>query len=330
MSTKNNNTQTTSRKAKSEKSEAKSDFNNLKKDVRVTSIDNWEWERLIYSEPKKADISDGSGHYTRVRIQYMYDDKTIGPAIIGLGKKYCFGVQPNNIDKDHKVIKDKNTKKPKPLTGYQVPIVMTNQNKDKPDMTKEEENEVAFFDMVREEISRYAVENKKALGLSKKTDAAIEGSVCNILWKKTDDEGNSLAETSPKLYTKLMYYPKKKEVGTIFYGPGDKPIDPLSQSNHFYIYPNIVFESLYIGGGKVALQHKIYDATIEPIYRLPQKRLARTNNLPASLEMTAPAENEQKAEKAEKESDVMMESEEESEGADSEEFVKTNAEEDDD
>lgn len=251
------------------------DYSKLSKDIRAVPISEWDWNRLVYSEPQKKEIPDGSGYYRSVRIQYMYDDKTIGPAIVELGKHYCFGVQPDNTDKDGKILKDKQTGKEKQLRGYRVPIVMSNQNKNSPTVSDEDQREIDFFDDWKAELVRYATENKKALakGAVKDFDAITSA----VLYRKKDDDGNVVEDIAPKLYGNLIYYSNKKEVGTSFYGPGDKSLNPLKMTGHFHIYPNIRFDSIYVAKG-VSLQHRVYDATVEPIERASKKRLARPNS----------------------------------------------------
>ena len=260
------------------------DYTKLERDTRLVPIEEWDWSRVVYSEPQKNEIPDGSGHYRRTRIQYMYDDKTIGPAIVELSKHYCFGVQPDNTDKDGKVMKDKQTGKEKPLRGYRVPIVMTSQNKNTPDPTEEEQREVDFFDDWRAEVVRYATENKKAIGKGAKSEAQLDGLVGKILYRKEGDDGMPMEDVSPKLYGNLIYYTKSKEVGTTFYGPGDKEVNPLKMTSHFHIYPTIRFDSIFIGGQAISLQHRVYDATVEPVAREPRKRLARPNKVAATEE----------------------------------------------
>jgi hypothetical protein len=258
----------------------------LEKDVRLVPIDEWDWDRVVFSEPVKKDIPDGSGKYQRVFISYRYDDKTIGPAIVGIGKHYCFGVQPDNVDKDGKPLKD-DTGKPKPLRGYRVPVVLTGQTPEKPDPTPEEEVEMQFFEEWRNQVIAYACNNKKALGKGSKPDTYFEGQVGELLYYKRDKEGNPEEGVSPKLYTNLIYFTKSKECGTKFYGPGDKEINPLTMINkHFHIEANIRFDSIYIGGKSISLQHRVYDASVYPKTTEPKKRLARTNMLSADVEDT--------------------------------------------
>lgn len=264
---------------KKETKKTKFDPTQLKKDIRAVPVSEWDWDRLVYSEPMKKDIPDGSGKYTTVRIQYQYDDETIGPAIVELGRHYCFGVQPDNTDKDGNVLKDPNTGKDKPLKGYKVPIVMTSQRKDNPDPTDEEQIEVDFFDDWRNEVCRYSVENKQLIGKGTKSDAVIEDSVSKILYRKGENDGNIEEGVSPKLYEKLIWYSQKNEFGSVFYGPGDKEMIPLQLTGHFHITPTIKFDSIYISGKTISLQRNIYDATVEPISKTPKKRLARKNTM---------------------------------------------------
>jgi len=303
MSSKGKKSKTASKKAP--KNSETIDYSKLNEDTRLISIDDWDWSRVVYSDPQKNEIPDGSGHYRRVRIRYMYDDETIGPAIVELSKHYCFGVQPDNTDKDGKIMKDKSTGKEKPLRGYRVPIVMSNQNKNAPDeVTEEQQREIDFLDDWRAEVVRYATENKKAIGKGAKPEAGIDELVGKILYRKADDDGELVDGVAPKLYGNIIYFTKSKEVGTTFYGPGDKEINPLSMTGHFHIYPTIRFDSIFVGGKAISLQHRIYDATVEPITRGPKKRLARTNKMAAT-------EDDEDAAEAEGGDDVndMMESE---------------------
>jgi len=257
------------------------DVSQLKKDIRLIPIEEFDWSRLVYSEPKKSEVPDGSGHYRRVYIQYRYDDETIGPAIVEFSRKYCFGVQPDNMDKDGQVRKNKDGSL-KELKGYQMPIVMTSVNKENPKPTEQEQREVDFLDDWKAEVARYCVENKKSLGKATKTDPQIEALVSEILYRKKNENGEIMEDVSPKLYAKLIYYPNKKQFGTPLYGPGDKEVNPLTAKNHFFVYPTLKFDNIFIGGTSISLQPRVYDATIEPTERTPVKRLARPNTMAAS------------------------------------------------
>lgn len=278
------------------------DVTKLEKDIRSVPIDKWDWSRVVYGDPQKGDYG------SRVRLSYMYDDKTVGPAIVSLGRHYCFGVQPDNTDKDGKIIKVKNPdgkEVDKPLSGYRVPIVMTSQNKTTPDPTPEEQSELDFFEDWRGEILKYSVENKVKIGKGAKTDAQIEGLVSEILYYKKDAEGNIVEGVAPKFYTNLIYYSKTREVGTNFYGPGDKPVNPLTTTGHFHMNEIMIrFESIFVGGKSISLQHHIYEANIEPLATASKKRLTSPNT-------AAPGSEDDFKSKASAHDPQMMESEDE-------------------
>lgn len=261
----------------------KIDHSKLKKDTRLVSFEEFDWDRVVYGHPQTKTHPEGT--YKMITVQYMYDDETIGPLILPLGKHYCFGVQPDNTDNEGNVRVDK-AGNPKALTGYKTPIVMTSQRPDKPDPEDWEAAEVAFFDSWKDELVRYALENKKLIGLGGKKDATIEDMVSDILYRqKNKDTGEFVEGYVPKLYANLIYYPKTDKkaahVGTSFYGPGDKSMNISELKNHFNIHANVRIDYVTVTktiGAKV----RLYDATVEPVNRAPPKRLAATNTMDAS------------------------------------------------
>ena len=251
----------------------------MKEDIQAVPVAEWDWSRVVYSKPIQKETQDGSGNFRRVKIQYMYDDHTIGPAIVSLQRHFSYGVQADNVDKDGNVKKD-SMNNPVPLKNYQVPIVMSNLKDDNPVITDEEQMEIDFLDQFREEVTRYAIENKKLIGQGAKKDAHIEAAISNILWRKTLPSGDYDESKSPVFYTKLKYFAKSNVCHTPFYGPGDTEMDPLKVKGSFKITANIHFDNIFINSKTIALQHRIYDATIEPNTSGPQKRLAKKNTLP--------------------------------------------------
>src|SRR3972149_7500515 len=95
----------------------------MEKDVRAIPAAEWDWSKLRYGEPKLCTVPGSTTSYRRANILYQYDATHIGPAILSLSRKYCYGAQPLNVDKDGKPKKD-DVGRPKKLGGYQVPIVM--------------------------------------------------------------------------------------------------------------------------------------------------------------------------------------------------------------
>jgi len=252
------------------------DISKLKRDIQLIEIENFDFGRIVYSDP--IDKQSPAGPYKSVRLSYMYDDQTIGPPIVSLGKKLAFGVQATNVDREGSVMLD-NAGNPKELSGYKVPIVMT---KKEPEKTELEE--VEFFDALHSEIIRWAVENKQAIGKGKKKDATIEDNVSVLLYRRTAPDGSLDDSASPIMYTDMIYYKNDKKMETRFYGPGDKEVNPLLFSKKFLLEPNIKFDLINITNKTIKLKLRIYDATVEPITRAPVKRLAKKNTISEEVE----------------------------------------------
>jgi len=259
----------------------------LKRDIRAISVDEWDWDRLIFSTPKKGEFPDGSGAFRRVYLSYRYDEDTMGPAIVSFSDKFCFGVQPDNLDKDGNIRIDKNTNQPKQLRGYKVPLVMTGQTKDEPEnITDAQRAEIEFLDTFRQVVIKWAIENKKEIGKGTKKDDIFDELVSNVIFRKLDEDGNVVETSPPIMYTNLIYYSNKKQIDTVFYGPGDKSVDPLTMSSAFNITPNIRFDSVFVGK-EISLQHRVYDGVVVPrSSSLQKKRLAPKNTVLVSEETT--------------------------------------------
>jgi len=244
---------------------------NLEKDEQLIRIEDFDFSRLRYSDPQKSEIPGGAGHYRRVKVNYLYPDGKIGPPLVQLKKKYCFGVKPDNIDKNGEIMVDKNTGHPRPLKGYQASIPMYNK-----EPSDEEKMEIEFFDNLKIELKRWAVENKTQIGKKAKKDETIEDSVKDIMYRKQDADGEYVKDYVPVLYSPLIYFYKNKDCQTVFYGPGDKTLDPRTMTSGFHIVPTIRLDSITITE-KINLKPQLFDGTVEVRDQKPKKRFAPKN-----------------------------------------------------
>ena len=294
----------------------------LSREPQAFTVDEWDWNRLIFSEPQKEKFDGGFGY--RIKINYKYSNDTMGPAIVSLDKHYCFGVQQDNLDKDGNVRTDKDGK-PIPLKGYRMPLVMTSQTQTSPDeITEVEQKELEFFDSWNMELLRYCLENKAAIGQKNKNEGYFEGVIKSILYRKGGDDPEK--GVAPKLYADLIYYRNKKEIGTEFYGPGEKKLDPLSKQmrGHMHVYANIRFDSIYVGSTGISVKHKVYDCTVMPVKKEPRKRLARPNLEPVDTGADDEEQESGEAEgEAEGEGEEQGEDEDEGEGEGEEEMLES-------
>ena len=231
-------------------------------DTQLVQPKDYDKSRVMFADPLETPVQGGV--MRRVKIYYKYPDGKIGPLIVPFNKKYCYGVQPNNINHKGEVWVDKETGKPKEITGYKVPIVMQSK-----EPTKEEKEEIEFLDNFQEFVKDWCLENKNKIGKSSKKTEHITGMIGDLLYRKDDK--------SPVYYTTLIYYPKKRVVDTKFYGPGDEELDPLTITGHCHIQPCVWLNEITIVGKGINIGSKVYDASVEPIARAPKKRLAVAN-----------------------------------------------------
>lgn len=262
-------------------------INTLEKSMQIIPIEEFDQERVLYSEPEKKEIPGGKGNYRTVKMRYHHKDGTQGPIIVQLREKWCYGIQPDNLDKDGNVRTDDDGK-PQKMKNYQASMPMYDS---KTGVTAEDQMEIDFFDGLHSMGKEFAVANKKKIGKGTKNDSTVKDFVKPILFRKKKpekelenlEEGESpfLDDYCPQLYTKLMYYAKDKKCDTVFYGPGDKELDPRKVEGGFFLIPSVMIDSMYIGDKTITHQHKLYDGTIRFRESRPHKRLAPKNQQPA-------------------------------------------------
>jgi hypothetical protein len=260
-------------------------IDSLEYNEQLVPISEFDPSRLLYSDAQKKEIPGGKGNYRVVRLRYHHADGTQGPILFQFGEKWCYGIQPDNLDKDGNVRTDDDGK-PQKMKNYQASMPMYNE---KNGVTEEEQLEIDFLDGFHQEAKNYVVTNKKKLGRGTKSDDSVRDSIKPILFrkKKNDDaienldEGESpyVEDYVPQLYTKLWYYHKDKVCKTVIYGPGDKSLDPRKIEGGFNMIPTIQIDNLYLGD-KVSFQHKLYDGTARFRESKPIKRHAPKNDAP--------------------------------------------------
>ena len=238
--------------------------NSLNQDTQLIPLKDFKYENLVFSTP--IDKQSPGGPYKQVKLSYKYDEKTIGPPIVPLSKKLCFGIQGNNITQTGEIDPEKT------LSEYRCPLIMCRLEQPDP----EGEEEINFFDGLQEEIARWAVENKASIGKSKKKDATLEDMVSPLMYRKKDEQGEYVDNRSPIMYATLIWYKKNNNMVTRFYGPGDKEVDPRLYTNRFLIEPNVIFDKISISNKSIKLKCQIYDATVSSLSK-PMKRLAKKN-----------------------------------------------------
>jgi hypothetical protein len=272
----------------------------LEKSMQVIPIENFDPERVIYSESEKKEIPDGKGNYRLTKVSYRYEDNTRGPILLQLSEKWCYGVNPDNLDNNGVVRVDSDTGKEQQMKNYQVSMPMFDS---KTGAGATDQMEVDLLDAFTTLGQSYAVNNKKKLGKGNKSDQVMSDLVKPILFRKKKngkelenlEEGQSPYQENyvPQLYTKLLYFHKDKRCDTVFYGPGDKEMDPRKIEGGFYLIPTVQIDAMYIGDKGISWQHKLYDGTVRFRESRPRTRLAPKNTVaPSTVETTETEETE--------------------------------------
>jgi len=244
------------------------------KDEQLVDISEFDFDKLVISNVAKKENKFLGGFYRQSKLNYIYPNGKIGPLLVQFGKRFCFGVQPNNIDREGKIKKDK-AGAPLSVTGYQVCLPML--SKDAP--TDEERQVVEFLDNLKNYIQQWCVQNKKAVGMGKDPDGLVESKVGDILYRKKTEDGEYEDGYTPRLYIDLIYYSSNNSCETKFYGPNDSEIDPRSLvgKKFFNVIPTVRFDTIDVRA-KIAIKYKLYDGTVELQESGTKKRFAPKNN----------------------------------------------------
>lgn len=250
------------------------DYTKLPKarDVMSFTTNEFDFNKLVIYDPVLTKTDKAT--FYRAKVGYVYPDNTVGAAIYSLGKKYCYGVQADNLDKDGKVLVDKDTGKPQELKGYRAPIVIAGKHP-----TDQDKIDADFYESLQAHIQKWAFDNRAKFGKAPAKQSAIESLVPFSLWRKKNPDGSFVEDSSKIFYTPLNYYVKDKRCDTVFYDMEDKSIDPLNVKGHCWIVPTVCIASVFLGAKTISPQQKLYDATVELISQGPRKRLATKDTL---------------------------------------------------
>lgn len=210
--------------------------------VRLSSVQNFNTENVIFSEAKESNIP---GSY-RITIASRYPDKSTGPLLFSTDNVYSFGIQEN-----------KSLDKPIRTTGFSIPLCLW--NKEGP--TEYQSHFIETIEKVSEHIKKHMLKPdvKKAV---KKYDL-VESDLrkFNPLWYKKED-GQIVEGRGPMLYPKLMC-DKNLNIYTIFADQYGRDIDAMELVGQKCIVRACVkIESIFIGS-KISLQLKVTEVEVQ-------------------------------------------------------------------
>jgi len=274
---------------------AKQNATGTKQVIRLIDYNQFDFTKIVFSEPTQTEAPGGAGKFLKVRLSYVHNDGAIGPIIISPGKKWCFGITPDNMAFDLKTKKlipkiDPQTGVQKILKDYQMSIVLAGQtgevkkqdgSTELKELTEEEIAFVKFLNKFRKNVIKYAIANKDSLFpkmKEKDPDSYItEKVVKTIYFQKDMEDGSEVNTNKITWYVPLMYYAKEDKMITKIYSSDNKEIDPRTLTTGFHTVPNIKLDQLCIKVGKepkLSFQCKLYDATVEQRSQFSRPRLA--------------------------------------------------------
>lgn len=231
--------------------------------------------RMIFSKAVELPIPESSMTYKLINILTHNEDGTVGDLIVPtvpgtklhpkqpkfddgadhfVGGTFSFGVQENTSLETKKV------------TGHSMSLSLYDKTDPANGLTgptKAQKAWVDAFNAMCEHIKTYLIEHKDDddIGLYELTHASL-AKLNPLYWKK--EKGKVVAGTGPVLYPKLKTSGKKSgnKIISLFYSDFDEPLDPMALIGQFcHVDADIQIEAIYIGGGKVTLQVKLYEAS---------------------------------------------------------------------
>lgn len=187
----------------------------------------------------KPNISKNSN---RINIKYNQNGETVPLILAPKGCKfYSFGIQEN-------IYNGINT------GNYNICLCINTDNTK--NNSKEEEFCMNIY-KIFEKCKTYLQNNKRENGI--KYDDFIS---CPL--KISENEDNKTVNT--KIYLKLIYNKDQDKVWTDFYNIKGEILDyQCIKNKHCLIYPAILFDSVYITGGKAYIQCKLSEAIVSDI-----------------------------------------------------------------
>lgn len=210
--------------------------------VRLSSIQNFNTENIIFSEAKESNIP---GSY-RITIASRYPDKSTGPLLFSTDNVYSFGIQEN-----------KSLDKPIRTTGFSIPLCLW--NKDGP--TEYQTQFIETIEKVSEHIKKHMLKNEVKKAVKKYDLVESDLRKFNPLWYKKED-GQIVEGRGPMLYPKLMC-DKNLNIYTIFADQYGRDIDALDLIGQKCIVRACVkIESIFIGS-KISLQVKVTEVEVQ-------------------------------------------------------------------
>lgn len=212
--------------------------------TRLSSVNNFNTDKIIFSEAKETPSVPGS---FRITIGVQHNDKSVGPLIVSTDTVYSFGIQEN-----------KSLDKPIRTTGYSIPLCLW--NKEGP--TEYQKEFISTVECISDHIKKYLLKPEVRRSIKKHDLVESDLRKFSPLWYKKED-GEIVQGRGPMLYPKLMC-DKNLKIYTVVADQNGNDIEPLTLVNQkCSVRCCIKIESVFVGGNKISLQVKVLELEVQ-------------------------------------------------------------------
>jgi hypothetical protein len=240
--------------------------NSIKNTQLVSEPSQYDTSRMVFADVKEYSSPNGI-KYKRISINTVNPDGSVGNLILQTERNFSYGLKENTDFND-----------PTKITGYSLPIALW--SKDGP--TDGEKEFTDKFDDIIKQCAKHVVSIKNELKRPRQTEEGLlqynPDSKFNPLWWKRDEDLQILSDSGPTLYAPLVASKKDglKILTKFFDEDTDEPIDPLELlGKSLFSTSAIIFDSIFIGSGKILVQVKLWEASVELIETGMKRLLVR-------------------------------------------------------
>jgi len=229
------------------------------RDNQLVSVNDYDVNRMIFSEPQSGSVPDTPIVYKRIAISTLNPDGSVGDLLLPTDELFSFGVS-ENIDPVSKKV-----------NGHVLSLCLW----DKTNPTAEQKAWTTTFDNIVEHTKSHLLDSKDDIEQYDLTSNDLK-KFNPLYWKR--EKGKIVEGTGPTLYSKLIASKKNNKIMSMFFTPDDQPIDPMTLIGKYcYVKAVIKIESIFIGN-KITLQVKLYESTVRLVENKMKSLLARPKN----------------------------------------------------
>lgn len=288
------------------------DGKDINKKTQLHDVTTYDVNNIVFADAESGEVPNQPIKYHRINVLTKNADGSMGDLILEFPRMFSFGVQVQTDAKTFEPI------------GLSMSMCLTSKGVTP---THDEQKSVDFLTALIEKCKDHVLTVKKTIAQPRLERSHLDP-MDKLIYRKQDASGEYIQGEVPTFSPKLLELkeridPKTKKITpkkmlTVFYKEGEVDsrgegievdvtdyISTKETRNYCYVRPAVKIDNIYIGAGKISIQCKLSEASVEPA-SMGTKRLLKTNrpvyNAPTSIPLIT-AEVEQAAEESEQEED---------------------------